>query len=50
MRAAKDGQDGVDCEQTFDKCTEFKDFENPAMVSTYIDINKLVQARKLSKK
>ncbi|KAM7359230.1 protein Osi24 [Cochliomyia hominivorax] len=50
MRAAKDGQDGVDCEQTFDKCTEFKDFENPAMVSTYIDINKLVQARKLTNK
>ncbi|TMW51533.1 hypothetical protein DOY81_003392 [Sarcophaga bullata] len=50
MRAAKDGQDGVDCEQTFDKCTEFKDYENPAMLSTYHDINKLVQARKLTKK
>ncbi|XP_046806318.1 uncharacterized protein LOC111684218 [Lucilia cuprina] len=50
MRAAKDGQDGVDCEKTFDKCTEFKDFENPAMVSTYHDINKLVQARKLTNK
>ncbi|XP_065361941.1 uncharacterized protein Osi24 [Calliphora vicina] len=50
MRAAKDGQDGVDCEQTFDKCTEFKDFENPAMVSTYHDINKLVQARKFTNK
>ncbi|XP_037954354.1 uncharacterized protein LOC119684391 [Teleopsis dalmanni] len=48
MRAAKDGQDGVDCETTFDGCTEFKDFENPAMVSTYNDINKLVQARKLA--
>ncbi|XP_075148669.1 protein Osi24 [Haematobia irritans] len=48
MRAAKDGQDGVDCERTFDKCTEFKDFENPAMVSTYHDINKLVQARKMT--
>ena len=50
MRAAKDGQDGVDCEETFDKCTEFKDFENPAMLSTYHDINKLVQARKFTKK
>lgn len=48
MRAAKDGQDGVDCEKAFDKCTEFKDFENPAMVSTYHDINKLVQARKMT--
>ncbi|XP_017477522.1 PREDICTED: uncharacterized protein LOC108367427 [Rhagoletis zephyria] len=48
MRAAKDGQDGVDCEKSFDQCTEFKDFENPAMVSTYHDINKLVQARKLA--
>uniref|UniRef100_A0A1I8NXQ3 Uncharacterized protein n=1 Tax=Stomoxys calcitrans TaxID=35570 RepID=A0A1I8NXQ3_STOCA len=48
MRAAKDGQDGIDCEKTFDKCTEFKDFENPAMVSTYHDINKLVQARKMA--
>ncbi|KAH8406947.1 hypothetical protein KR222_001259, partial [Zaprionus bogoriensis] len=48
MRAAKDGQDGVDCEQSFVKCKEFKDFENPAMLSTYNDINKLVQARKLA--
>ncbi|XP_067619155.1 uncharacterized protein Osi24 [Eurosta solidaginis] len=48
MRAAKDGQDGVDCEISFDRCKEFKDFENPAMVSTYHDINKLVQARKLT--
>ncbi|XP_030370675.1 uncharacterized protein LOC115621226 [Scaptodrosophila lebanonensis] len=48
MRAAKDGQDGVDCEQSFDKCKEFKDFENPAMLSTFNDINKLVQARKLA--
>ncbi|XP_054739287.1 uncharacterized protein LOC129244984 [Anastrepha obliqua] len=48
MRAAKDGQDGIDCEKSFDRCTEFKDFENPAMVSTYHDINKLVQARKLT--
>ncbi|XP_017103920.2 uncharacterized protein Osi24 isoform X2 [Drosophila bipectinata] len=48
MRAAKDGQDGVDCDQSFAKCTELKDFENPAMLSTYNDINKLVQARKLA--
>uniref|UniRef100_A0A1B0B4V8 Uncharacterized protein n=1 Tax=Glossina palpalis gambiensis TaxID=67801 RepID=A0A1B0B4V8_9MUSC len=47
MRAAKDGQDGTDCEEIFDRCTEFKDFENPAMVNTYHDIDKLVQARKL---
>uniref|UniRef100_A0A1A9W5L9 Uncharacterized protein n=1 Tax=Glossina brevipalpis TaxID=37001 RepID=A0A1A9W5L9_9MUSC len=48
MRAAKEGQDGADCEEVFNKCTEFKDFENPAMVNTYHDIDKLVQARKLS--
>ncbi|EDV90723.1 GH14017 [Drosophila grimshawi] len=48
MRAAKDGQDGIDCEELFVKCKEFKDFENPAMLSTYNDINKLVQARKLA--
>ncbi|XP_018797220.1 PREDICTED: uncharacterized protein LOC108974061 [Bactrocera latifrons] len=48
MRAAKDGQDGIDCEKSFDRCQEFKDFENPAMVSTYHDINKLVSARKLA--
>ncbi|KAL7729421.1 hypothetical protein ACLKA6_008984 [Drosophila palustris] len=48
MRAAKDGQDGIDCEQSFVKCKEFKDFENPAMLSSYNDINKLVQARKLA--
>lgn len=47
MRAAKDGQDGVDCSKTFASCTEFQDFDNPAMVSTYHDINKLVEARKL---
>ncbi|KAH8294756.1 hypothetical protein KR018_002602 [Drosophila ironensis] len=48
MRAAKDGQDGIDCDQSFPKCTELKDFENPAMLATYNDINKLVQARKLA--
>ncbi|XP_016993447.1 uncharacterized protein Osi24 [Drosophila takahashii] len=48
MRAAKDGQDGIDCDESFAKCKELKDFENPAMLSTYNDINKLVQARKLA--
>ncbi|KAH8382487.1 hypothetical protein KR009_003763 [Drosophila setifemur] len=48
MRAAKDGQDGIACDESFAKCTELKDFENPAMLSTYNDINKLVQARKLT--
>lgn len=48
MRAAKDGQDGVDCDESFAKCKELKDLENPAMLSTYNDINKLVQARKLA--
>lgn len=47
MRAAKDGQDMVDCEAAFKECTSLKDSDNPVMITTYNDINKLVQARKL---
>ncbi|XP_052863711.1 uncharacterized protein LOC128270351 [Anopheles cruzii] len=47
MRAAKDGQDGVGCDGHYKDCTGYKDLSNPAMVTTYNDINKLVHARKL---
>ncbi|XP_058464059.1 uncharacterized protein LOC131438207 [Malaya genurostris] len=47
MKAAKDGQDGVDCEQMHKECITYKDLSNPAMVTTFNDINKLVLARKL---
>ncbi|XP_055587687.1 uncharacterized protein LOC129740109 [Uranotaenia lowii] len=47
MRAAKDGQDGIDCERAHKACTGYQDLSNPAMVTTFNDINKLVQARKL---
>ncbi|XP_052890297.1 uncharacterized protein LOC128298570 [Anopheles moucheti] len=47
MRAAKDGQDGVDCDAHYKDCIGYKDLSNPAMVTTFNDINKLVHARKL---
>ncbi|XP_053698170.1 uncharacterized protein LOC128745181 [Sabethes cyaneus] len=47
MKAAKDGQDGVDCNRMHKDCITYKDLSNPAMVTTFNDINKLVQARKL---
>ncbi|XP_065088798.1 uncharacterized protein Osi24 [Ochlerotatus camptorhynchus] len=47
MRAAKDGQDGVNCERMHKDCGNYHDLSNPAMVTTFNDINKLVQARKL---
>ncbi|CAO1435415.1 unnamed protein product [Diamesa serratosioi] len=47
MRSAKDGQDGIDCEESYKKCSTFSDMSGPAMINTFNDINKLVQARKL---
>lgn len=47
MRAAKDGQDQTNCAQAFSECTSLTDTDSPAMLTTYNDINKLVQARKL---
>lgn len=47
MRAAKDGQDRADCDMNFKECTSVSDSDSPAMINTYNDINKLVQARKL---
>lgn len=47
MRAARDGQDGKNCHNVNKKCSSFDDTEQPAMLTTYNDINKLVQARKM---
>lgn len=47
MRAAKDGQDSSNCDMNYIECTNLKESDNPAMITTYNDINKLVQARKL---
>ncbi|XP_055852407.1 uncharacterized protein LOC129916457 [Episyrphus balteatus] len=49
MKAAKDGQDGDKCDETYSMCENFKDFDNPAMINAFHDINKLVEARKLLK-
>lgn len=47
MRAAKDGQDGINCDANYKECTTYKETQNPAMIHTFNDINKLVHARKL---
>ncbi|XP_011646098.1 uncharacterized protein LOC105432833 isoform X2 [Pogonomyrmex barbatus] len=51
MKAAKDGQDGVKCEETYANCANAREDQtlkqNQAMLATYQDINKLVQARKI---
>ncbi|RLU18962.1 hypothetical protein DMN91_009320 [Ooceraea biroi] len=51
MKAAKDGQDGVKCEDVYANCANAREDQtmkqNQAMLATYQDINKLVQARKL---
>jgi hypothetical protein len=47
MKAAKDGQDGVNCELVHNGCTAYNEMANPAMVNTFNDINKLVNARKI---
>ncbi|XP_029160740.1 uncharacterized protein LOC114932619 isoform X2 [Nylanderia fulva] len=51
MKAAKDGQDGVKCEEIYAGCAYGREDQTPkqnqAMLATYQDINKLVQARKL---
>ncbi|KAL6263589.1 hypothetical protein P5V15_006378 [Pogonomyrmex californicus] len=51
MKAAKDGQDGVRCEETYANCANAREDQtlkqNQAMLATYQDINKLVQARKI---
>ncbi|XP_034179147.2 protein Osi24 isoform X4 [Osmia lignaria lignaria] len=51
MKAAKDGQDGVKCEDAYSKCAVAREDQtlrqNQAMLATYQDIDKLVHARKL---
>lgn len=47
MKAAKDGQDGVECDLAYQDCSSYNDMVNPAMVNTFNDINKLVHARKI---
>lgn len=51
MKAAKDGQDGVKCEDAYTNCAVAREDEtlrqNQAILATYQDIDKLVHARKL---
>ncbi|KAI4495713.1 hypothetical protein M0802_008336 [Mischocyttarus mexicanus] len=51
MKAAKDGQDGINCEDDYTNCPTARDDQslrqNQAMLATYQDIDKLVHARKL---
>ncbi|XP_067211112.1 uncharacterized protein Osi24 isoform X2 [Linepithema humile] len=51
MKAAKDGQDGVKCEDVYAGCANAREDQtnkqNQAMLATYQDINKLVQARRI---
>ncbi|XKL63305.1 hypothetical protein PGB90_005669 [Kerria lacca] len=48
MKAAKDGQDGQECDVIYSECTTTRaNSESAPMVSTYNEINKLVQARNL---
>ncbi|XP_024936338.1 uncharacterized protein LOC112493729 isoform X2 [Cephus cinctus] len=51
MKAAKDGQDGLQCEETYRDCARATEDpalgQNQAMLATYQDIDKLVRARKL---
>lgn len=46
MRAAREGQEETHCDQ-YEKCPNLTENTNPAMIKTFNDINKLVQARKL---
>ncbi|XP_076295267.1 protein Osi24 isoform X3 [Lasioglossum baleicum] len=51
MKAAKDGQDGIKCEEAYTNCATARNDEslrqNQAILATYQDIDKLVHARKL---
>ncbi|KAL0277524.1 UNVERIFIED_CONTAM: hypothetical protein PYX00_004775 [Menopon gallinae] len=49
MKAAKDGQDGLDCIRAYSACFDSRESISPPMVKTYNEINKLVHARKLFK-
>lgn len=45
MRAAREGQEESQCQQ-YEKCPKLTENTNPAMIKTFNDINKLVQARR----
>ncbi|KAJ9577065.1 hypothetical protein L9F63_006345, partial [Diploptera punctata] len=51
MKAAKDGQDGQECMRVYPGCMAVSNNNSasPPMIKTYHDINKLVQARRLSR-
>lgn len=47
MKAAKEGQEGIDCTRAYPRCPSLTpDGGTTAMLTTYNDINKLVSARK----
>lgn len=47
MKAAKDGQDNQECELIFSSCVSQRSPDDSVpMMTTYNEINKLVQARK----
>lgn len=48
MKAAKDGQDGLECNKAYQGCYDNREQVSPPMVKTFNEINKLVHARKLS--
>lgn len=49
MKAAKDGQDNQDCNLVYATCTQTDASQASPMAYTFQDINKLVQARRLSR-
>lgn len=49
MKAAKDGQDNHDCNLVYATCTQSDAPQASPMAYTFQDINKLVQARRLSR-
>ncbi|KAE8740060.1 hypothetical protein FOCC_FOCC014428 [Frankliniella occidentalis] len=49
MKAAKDGQDNQDCTLVYAQCTQSDATQASPMAHTFQDINKLVQARRMSR-
>lgn len=49
MKAAKDGQDNQDCSLVYATCTQSETQQASPMAHTFQDINKLVQARRMSR-
>lgn len=48
MKAAKSGQNGSNCHLEYKSCKTMEESTVPAMIVTFNEINKLVQARKLN--